>query len=376
MKRLWRTFLLLLVLAGLFLPGSVHAGSRVKIKYNGVKKSYARKSTTVYINGKKKSIKTTPIFMKSGTYMGPMVKLFRDSSLKVACKQSGKKMTMSYNGNTIVLKDGSRDVTTNGVLEKKNLGAIAMKTVVYPKSKVTRWVVPIKSVCLRLGITYRLSNGVVYLTGSNEEEEKSSATTEEKKPDASKVVLVLDAGHGGSDSGASGSLYKEKHLNLAILLGAKKYFDNDSRFSVYYTRTGDTYPSLADRANLANDKNADLFVSVHNNWIGDKSKTGTLTLYNVKQSKATKKNGITSKSLATAMQNAVLKTTGFKNRGVVKDTRGLYVLKNTRMPSCIIEYGFISNANQEKVIHANADRYGKELYEAIVAYMQTCGRIK
>jgi N-acetylmuramoyl-L-alanine amidase len=46
------------------------------------------------------------------------------------------------------------------------------------------------------------------------------------------------------------------------------------------------------------------------------------------------------------------------------------------MPACLIEYGFISNANQEKVIHANTSRYGADLYRAIVSYMQLKGRIQ
>jgi N-acetylmuramoyl-L-alanine amidase len=189
------------------------------------------------------------------------------------------------------------------------------------------------------------------------------------------VVLVLDAGHGGTDSGASGSLYKEKNLNLAILLGAKKCFDNDGRFQVFYTRTADTYPTLDDRCKLANNNKADIFISIHINWVSNKSITGTLTLRNENRSKSTKKNGITSIELSNAMQAAVLKTTGFTNRGLVNRT-DLRVLNKTNMPACLIEYGFISNKNQEKVMHANADRYGRELYDAIVAFMKTKGRIQ
>lgn len=382
MKRSWKVLLLLLVLISLFIPVNTHA-AKIKIKYNGTKKTYARKTSTVYINGKKKNLKTTPIFMKSGTYMGPLNSLFRDSTLKVGCKENGEKITLTYNGKTLVLKNGTRTAKLNGVTEKKALGAIAMKGVVYQGTKTKRWVVPLKSVCKRLGISYSLKNGAVYLgtstanTTTTQKQQSSTETTQEAASTANvgKVVLVLDAGHGGTDSGAAANGYKEKNLNLAILLGAKKYFDNDNRFKVFYTRVADTYPTLDDRCKLANDNKADLFISIHINYVSNTSITGTLTLRNENRNNATKKNGITSVDLSAAMQAAVLKTTGFTNRGLVNRT-DLRVLNKTNMPACLIEYGFISNSKQAKIMHANTDRYGKELYEAIVAYMTAKGKIK
>ena len=380
MKRTWRVLLLLLLLVSLLIPVNTHA-ARIKIYYNGVKKSYARKTKTVYINGKKKNLKSTPIFMKSGTYMGPLNKLFRDSSLKVGVKENGEKIILTYNDKTLVLKNGTRTAVLNGVTEKKALGAITMKDVVYPGTTTRRWVVPLKSVCKRLGISYSLKNGAVYLGGSTSATPAESQTSTQAQTEVTpattgkKVVLVLDAGHGGTDSGACGKLYKEKNLNLAILLGAKKYFDKDSRFKVYYTRVADTYPTLDDRCQIANKNNADIFISIHINYVSNTSITGTLTLRNENRNKTTKKNGITSIDLSNAMQAAVLKTTGFTNRGLVNRT-DLRVLNKTNMPACLIEYGFISNKTQEKVMYANTERYGKELYEAIVAYMQTKGKIK
>lgn len=381
MKRSWKVLVMLLVLVSLLIPVNSNA-AKIKIKYRGINKYYARKTKIVYINGKKKNLKTTPVFMKQGTYMGPLNKLFRDSALKVGCKVDGEKIILTYKDKTLILKNGTRTAILNGVTEKKALGAITMKDVVYPGSKTKRWVVPIKSVCKRLGISYSLKNGAVYLGGSTETtvSQDTQTTTQDKQEvipasTGKKVVLVLDAGHGGADSGANGSLYKEKNLNLAILLGAKKCFDNDGRFQVFYTRTADTYPTLDDRCKLANNNKADIFISIHINWVSNKNITGTLTLRNEKRNSSTKKNGITSIELSNAMQAAVLKTTGFTNRGLVNRT-DLRVLNKTKMPACLIEYGFISNKNQEKVMHANADRYGRELYDAIVAFMKSKGRIQ
>ena len=187
-----------------------------------------------------------------------------------------------------------------------------------------------------------------------------------------RIKIVIDAGHGGSDSGASGNGMAEKNLTLAIVLAAKRSFDNDSRFQVYYTRTADTYPSLSQRANLANNRDADMFLCVHINS-ASASARGTETLWSKGRNSATKKNGLTSKELATAMQDAAVDVTGFKDRGLV-DRPNLYVLRHTKMPACLIEYGFISNKTEAARMKANTSVYGKALYNAVVNLMKKEGR--
>ena len=199
-----------------------------------------------------------------------------------------------------------------------------------------------------------------------------SNTTAASQP--APVVLVLDAGHGGVDSGAKGNGFLEKNMTLAIVLSAKQYFDKDKRFKVYYTRIADTYPSLKDRSKLANKNKADLFICVHINSAHEGA-SGTETLYSYPRNISTMKNGISSADLAGAMQKTALRSTGFADRGLV-NRPGLYVLKHTKMPACLIEYGFISNPIESRIMEVNKTRYGKELYEGIVEYMKSKGRIK
>lgn len=100
---------------------------------------------------------------------------------------------------------------------------------------------------------------------------------------AKKVTkVVLDAGHGGTDAGAIGSYAKEKDLTLAIVLKLGKLIKDSLRdVQPYYTRVSDTYPSLKERHEIANQAAADLFVSVHINstpyWY-EKVQTGTRTV--------------------------------------------------------------------------------------------------
>lgn len=78
--------------------------------------------------------------------------------------------------------------------------------------------------------------------------------------------IVIDAGHGGSDVGAQGAISKEKDITLAVSLKVGKIFaDSMKGMQVIQTRTTDTYPSLVERHQIANQANADLFVAIHVN---------------------------------------------------------------------------------------------------------------
>lgn len=78
--------------------------------------------------------------------------------------------------------------------------------------------------------------------------------------------IVLDAGHGGKDTGARGQFSQEKDITLAVILKLGRIIADSMRdVQVVYTRTDDTYPTLVDRHEVANKSNADLFVSVHVN---------------------------------------------------------------------------------------------------------------
>src|SRR5699024_3642993 len=105
-------------------------------------------------------------------------------------------------------------------------------------------------------------------------------------------IVVLDAGHGGTDPGAAGDGIYEKDCTLNILKAAKKYYDKDGTIKVYYTRTTNTQSSITSgssglntstslraRTDLANTVNADLFISVHINSASNTSARGTEVYY-------------------------------------------------------------------------------------------------
>lgn len=178
-----------------------------------------------------------------------------------------------------------------------------------------------------------------------------------------KQIVVLDAGHGGSDSGAVAYGYKEKNMTLSIVKAAKKYFDKDPDIKVYYTRLSDTYPSLSQRSALANSVGADRFYSVHINSAGA-SAHGTETLYNSNGYKST--SGLSSYKWSSTIHPYIRSATGFTNRGLVNRT-GLYVLRHTKTASTLTEIGFISNKSESKKMSSNLSNYGKAVYNSTKA---------
>lgn len=179
-----------------------------------------------------------------------------------------------------------------------------------------------------------------------------------------KNVIVLDAGHGGSDVGAVGNGYYEKDFTLSIVKAAKAHFDTNSDYKVYYTRLDDSYPSLSARYKLANEVKADIFISVHINSYS-KTSTGTETLYNPNNNKVNSA-GLSCYRLADTTQKHVKAATGFSNRGLKKRT-DLAVLRGNTVPAALTEIGFISNPTEAKLMASNLGNYGLAVYNAVVS---------
>jgi N-acetylmuramoyl-L-alanine amidase len=211
-------------------------------------------------------------------------------------------------------------------------------------------------------------------------------------PVRSEFVVVIDAGHGGKDSGALGSSSKEKDIVLAIALKTGNYIEQNIKdVKVIYTRDKDVFVDLDKRADIANKNHADLFISIHANAVPkgvsrNVAGSETFVLGNDKENKnlsvvmkensvilleenyTTKYEGYDPNSpesfiifslmqniylkqsleFATIIQNQFRERVGRVDRGVKQG--GFLVLLMTTMPSVLIETGFISNATEEKFL--------------------------
>ena len=225
-----------------------------------------------------------------------------------------------------------------------------------------------------------------------------------------KFTLVIDPGHGGHDVGAMGKFSKEKDINLRTALAFGKYVErNCSDVKVIYTRKTDVFVTLHGRAEIANKAKADLFISIHTNSLPGKKISRGLETYTLGMHRAAdnldvakrensvilvekdyKKHyeGFDSNSsesyiifeflqdhnmaksveLAKLVQSNVCSTANRPNKGVKQ--AGFLVLRETSMPSCLIELGFISTSDEEKILNTESeiDKMARGIYQAFVKY--------
>lgn len=155
--------------------------------------------------------------------------------------------------------------------------------------------------------------------------------------------IVVDSGHGGKDPGAVNNNlnYKEAHAALEIAEWVQELLVEKGN-QVKLTRTTDAYVTLTERCNISNAYKPNAFVSIHLNSATNKKANGIETLRYTKV-------GNTTKTLATNVQNALIKATGWTNRGV-KERENLTVLKKTVAPAILVEVGFISNDEEAKLL--------------------------
>ena len=167
-------------------------------------------------------------------------------------------------------------------------------------------------------------------------------------------LIVIDAGHGGSDPGAISPNLKlnEKDVNLEVALETKRLLES-AGFRVYMTRTGDTYVGLQDRAGVANQLGADLFISIHANAAGRSDLKGVETLYY--PSEENPLDFRNNKYLAEIFQDEMVRTLGAASHRINARDK-LVVLRETKMPAIIVEVGFLTNPDEERLLSTSEYR--------------------
>jgi N-acetylmuramoyl-L-alanine amidase len=224
-----------------------------------------------------------------------------------------------------------------------------------------------------------------------------------------RYTLVIDAGHGGKDPGTLTKQSKEKTINLNVALAFGRYVeDNCKDVKVVYTRKTDVFIPLHERAAIANRNKADVFISIHTNFVSNKTVNGIETYTmgmrrsDEKLSAAMRENEVVtyednyrqhysgfdprqpesyiifemindanmleSVELAKCIQRHACKTAKRTNKGVKQDA--FLVLRETSMPACLIELGYISNANDEAYLTSKqgVDALARGIYLAFVEY--------
>lgn len=246
----------------------------------------------------------------------------------------------------------------------------------------------------------------------------ATVSTQAQKAKNRPFTLVIDAGHGGKDPGAIGRRgTKEKHINLSVAkLFGKAVANKYPEIKIIYTRSKDVFIPLNQRAKIANQAKADLFISIHTNASKNRSARGceTFTLgagssaealaaakyenevilkeenfeatYNGFNPSSTESYIIfellrghdmeKSVSCAEHIQNRMVMRSKLPNRGV--SSAGFLVLHQTAMPSILIELGFISNSAEEKLLASSngQEKLVKGIFEGFCNYYEEYKKTK
>lgn len=169
-------------------------------------------------------------------------------------------------------------------------------------------------------------------------------------------IVVLDAGHGGTDVGAIGynkegeKVLYEKDLNLTITLEVARIL-KEKGIKVLLTRSDDTYISLSQRYNKSNSNDALLFVSIHHNSHESPDPYGSLTLYSAAKDKKYP-NLKSSKSIAQTIQKHLTNATGLYDGGI-RSEDDLAVLGGTQTSAVLIEVAFVSSYDDQEFLLVN-----------------------
>lgn len=163
--------------------------------------------------------------------------------------------------------------------------------------------------------------------------------------------IILDAGHGGEDCGTYSGEILEKDINLAVVLKMKELLEQEG-IGVLLTREDDTYLTLEERTRLANEQDAELFVSIHCNYYEKDTAVRGLECYYYEESQI-------GREYAQELINTLEEIGKITIRNAKKDS--FYVLKNTKTPAVLVELGYLSNRDECKRL--TEEDYQRELAE-------------
>lgn len=192
-----------------------------------------------------------------------------------------------------------------------------------------------------------------------------SPDTETETPAAASLTVCIDAGHGGKDIGSDSDGRVEKDDTLKLALEVESYLTSQN-VNVVMTRSEDIFWKLSKRCRIANEADADYMVSLHRNsgegygaeaWISQNADEETKTL---------------AQNIMTGLESAgISRNRGIKTGSQSSSSEDYIINRDTNMPSCIIELGFLNVADDNRLYDENLTEYAKAIGDAIIQTAQT-----
>ncbi|KXB64998.1 N-acetylmuramoyl-L-alanine amidase [Aedoeadaptatus coxii] len=409
MKRLFKTLALSMAMMMSLSSYAMAKGSNVQIKVKGARKNVA--TANVVVNGYNLKSRYAPYVDGNRTFV-PIRELTELMGADVQWDQGTKSVRIRLRNQDVKLKINSSVVYVNNKKMQMDKQSTPRLTQYVRQNGDYKTMVPLRFLSENLGFNVQWNNAARQASVSNGSVQapqkrvnqnnkpavppkpqvkkpntvpanKPSVAVQDKgsnqievprrveKPKNGKPTVVIDPGHGGKDSGAIGvdrSMEKTWALKTAQRVEGLL---RQQGYQVIMTRTRDEYIQLAERARIANDANADIFLSIHFNSGGSEKPRGVEVLYASENNVSLKKQAGDQRRLANEVLKSVLKETGMSSRGI-KNRPELAVLRLTKMNAALVEGGFMSNPDEMDIIKSDAylDKLARGIVNGIVNFDQ------
>lgn len=409
MKRLFKTLTLSMAMMMSLSTYAMAKGSNVQIKVKGARKNVA--TANVVVNGYNLKSRYAPYVDGNRTFV-PIRELTELMGADVQWDQGTKSVRIRLRNQDVKLKINSSVVYVNNKKMQMDKQSTPRLTQYVRQNGDYKTMVPLRFLSENLGFNVQWNNAARQASVSNGSVQapqkrvnqnnkpaaqpkpqvkkpntapanKPSVAVQDKgsnqievprrveKPKNGKPTVVIDPGHGGKDSGAIGvdrSMEKTWALKTAQRVEGLL---RQQGYQVIMTRTRDEYIQLAERARIANDANADIFLSIHFNSGGSEKPRGVEVLYASENNVSLKKQAGDQRRLANEVLKSVLKETGMSSRGI-KNRPELAVLRLTKMNAALVEGGFMSNPDEMDIIKSDAylDKLARGIVNGIVNFDQ------
>ena len=409
MKRLFKTLALSMAMMMSLSTYAMAKGSNVQIKVKGARKNVA--TANVVVNGYNLKSRYAPYVDGNRTFV-PIRELTELMGADVQWDQGTKSVRIRLRNQDVKLKINSSVVYVNNKKMQMDKQSTPRLTQYVRQNGDYKTMVPLRFLSENLGFNVQWNNAARQASVSNGSVQapqkrvnqnnkpaaqpkpqvkkpntapanKPSVAAQDKgsnqievprrveKPKNGKPTVVIDPGHGGKDSGAIGvdrSMEKTWALKTAQRVEGLL---RQQGYQVIMTRTRDEYIQLAERARIANDANADIFLSIHFNSGGSEKPRGVEVLYASENNVSLKKQAGDQRRLANEVLKSVLKETGMSSRGI-KNRPELAVLRLTKMNAALVEGGFMSNPDEMDIIKSDAylDKLARGIVNGIVNFDQ------
>lgn len=409
MKRLFKTLALSMAMMMSLSTYAMAKGSNVQIKVKGARKNVA--TANVVVNGYNLQSRYAPYVDGNRTFV-PIRELTELMGADVQWNQGTKSVRIRLRNQDVKLKINSSVVYVNNKKMQMDKQSTPRLTQYVRQNGDYKTMVPLRFLSENLGFNVQWNNAARQASVSNGSVQdpqkrvnqtnkpaaqpkpqvkkpntapanKPSVAVQDKgsnqievprrveKPKNGKPTVVIDPGHGGKDSGAIGvdrSMEKTWALKTAQRVEGLL---RQQGYQVIMTRTRDEYIQLAERARIANDANADIFLSIHFNSGGSEKPRGVEVLYASENNVSLKKQAGDQRRLANEVLKSVLKETGMSSRGI-KNRPELAVLRLTKMNAALVEGGFMSNPDEMDIIKSDAylDKLARGIVNGIVNFDQ------